>query len=319
MTWLKLTNETPGAPPLAAVNGMLCEVLDWALPQAGWAIEFTSGNARIYRPGSGHRRRLYVNHDSAVSGSVNRALVRGCESATEATAPVDSFPKLEQVVDANSNWHISTLTTSATRPWVLYVSDTFLILLVNVDASLTNPSWSMGMFGDVPTAETDEWGTVCLIRNSNATTVTATNSTGIGSPTNSMLVASQQLFWCRSIDGTVKSTHGALNASGTTMGQVAGAPALRAGWLGRINREKVRANCLGSSTTTPLANLSYVKRGSIPNLWSPLHNGRGTVTTGDPFTDSAYNPSAQFRVYACNNNTATCIIEETDTWGPGYG
>lgn len=314
MTFLVLTDQDSGAPTLNAVNGALCAVLDWALVQAGWAIEYSSGNARVYRPGSGKRRRLHVRHDSAVSGSVGRALVRGCEGASSATSLTDPFPTVAQVADANSNWHVSTSTDATARAYRIYLSETFVAIFVEVS---TTDQWSMGMFGDAPPLFAgDDWNTICLVRNTSTVTIASTATSGIGTPTNTGVAAGQQLFWCRDITGAIKSSQGNLNTSGSTMGGVAGTPAPRNGYQNRIYREKVYANCAGSSTTTVGTATALPKRGGIPNLWSPMHIGPGSFGGADTFTDTEYDPTALFRFLKSNGNPV-CIMEETDTWSPG--
>lgn len=311
MSWLKLTNFDSGAPALAGVNGSLSAVLDWALPQAGWEIEFSTSNARVYRPGTGRRRRLYVNHDSAMSGSAALATARGCESAVSATNITDPFPTVAQIANNASTWHISTAASAVERNYVIYLSETFLILLIDCNST---GIFSMAMFGDVPPlfAE-DEWNTIIQVRNLSTLTTANTGTTGIGSPTSSTIVATNHIFWCRSIDGSLKSTHGGLNASGANLGNVVGTPTPRGGYQNRIYREKVRVNCLGSTSTSVNTPLSLLKRGSIPNLWNPLHIGIGGLTVNDTFTDEEYDEEAIFRMFP-SGSTPVCIIEETETW-----
>lgn len=320
MTWIVLTNASSGATRNSGTNGDLCTLLDWALPQAGWAIEYTAANARVYRAASGNRHRLNVRHDSAISGAAQRAFVRGCEGASSATAITDPFPLAAQIVDANSNWLVSTTASTVDRPFRIYLDETRFYYFSQITS--VNDEWSMGFFGDVdPEYGTDPWSTVCIQRNvANNTTVT---SNGIGLPASSAFStgAASSVFWARDITGATKSSRGALKISvdgANAMGQVPTGNAARAGYQNKIYRENVGVTDFASTTTTP-SSLALISRGWMPNLWNPLHLGRGSVTDVDTFTDTAYNPSATFRLLSCSaavNTGPCCIIEETDTWSP---
>lgn len=319
MTWLVLTEASVGATRNAGTNGDLTTLLDWALPQASWAIEYTSGNARVYRPSTGNRFRLHVNHDSVVSGGAQRALVRGCEDASAASTLVDPFPLVGQVVDANSNWLVSTAANTTTRPFKIYLSETFVFYFSQV--SSTANEWSMGFFGDVPPEyDSDVWNTIISQRNS--ATNTGVSSNGIGQVVGTTLTgANGPLHWVRDITGATKSSVGILYASaGTilTMGAATGAPGARAGYQNAIYREFVGVSDYAATVNTPTS-LSLIKRGWVPHLWNPLHNGRNSVNDVDTFTDIPYDPTASFRMLSCSAASLSgpcCIIEETDTWSP---
>lgn len=310
MTWLVLTNASSGATRNAGTNGDLCTLLDWALPQAGWAIEYTASNARVYRPGSGLRNRLYVQHDSAVSGNAGLATVRGCENASSATVLVDPFPLVAQIANNASNWLVSNTANTTDRPFRIYLSETFVFYFSQ--ASTTAEAWDMGFFGDVsPAFSGDSWYTVCDIRNSTGVVV----GPGLGQTCGAAVVAGSNLFWCRDVTGATKSSRGVIYASGTGgtgMGALTGGTGARVSYQNRIYREKVGATD-GASTSTTTSALGLPKRGWIPNLWNPLHLGRGTVSDVDTFTDTTYNPLASFRLLSAASAQCT-IIEETDTW-----
>lgn len=309
MTWLVLTEASPGAPRNAGTNGDLCTLLDWALVQAGWAIEYTATNARVYRPGSGNRFRLAVRHDSAVSGAAQRALVRGCENASSATAWTDPFPLSTQIGDTLSNWLVSTTADTTSRPFKIYLSETFVIYMSQV--SSTANTWEIGFFGDYAPELTDPWSTVISVRNSAGNN--PASSAGMQQPTQTTLgSAALGIFFVRDITGATKSSTGVLYTSGVNLGAVTGTPSARGGYANRIYREPVGLNCRASVTATN-STLGLVKRGWLPNMWSPLHTGRGSVGDSDTFTDTAYDPSASFRLLG-SGGTPCIIIEETDTW-----
>ena len=315
-----LTNDSPGAPTLNGVNGSLCAVLDWALAAKSWAIEYTATNERVYRPPSGNRFRLFVSHNSAISGDARLATVRGCENATAATPAglVDPFPTVAQVANVSSTIGVSATPSSVARGYRIVVSDRFLLLATDPYGAGTS-MWDLFLFGDVAATESaDTYATICHVGNNSASI--PTDSRGMGGALASGMAAAKT-FWCRSIDATVKSSRGCL--SGSTTGSVAafctvaGAPAMRGGYLGRVNREKVAATCIGSSGTTTGAP-AILRRGWVPNLWNPLHSNIGGVTSADEFTDSAYAVGSKF-VIAPASAAVACIIETTDTWSAPVG
>ena len=319
MALLKLTNLSSGAPALSGTNGTLCAVLDWALPQAGWAIEYTNGaNARVYRPGSGNRYRLHVNHDSAVSGYAYLATIRGCENATDALTLVNPFPTVAQVANNFSTVLVSNGANSTAREYMILVSPTYVFVAISTMGS-NNAGWDYFFFGDVAPAHAEDTFNTCII-------VGVASSTSVPNRasfymTVSAYLAGSGVFWVRSIDGSILSSRGALSGrvsgSTNTPCNLINTPPMRGGYLNQITRERMGLSDGWSTGTTTGAN-ALVVRGWLPQVWSPLHCGIGGVTTDDTFTDSAYNPGSQFRVIA-GSTTAAIIVETTDTWSPPSG
>lgn len=307
MTYIVLTNASSGATRNAGTQGDLTTLLDWALPQKGWAIEYTGANERVYRPGSGIRNRLYVNHNTATSGNAGLAVVRGCENASSSSVLVDPFPTVALASNALSNWLISNAASTVDRPFRIYLSETFVYYCSNY-SGLTD-QWDFGFFGDVPPSLTDPYATVMIQRFS-----TGTSSAGIAQTTTAAVTGGSNVFWMRDITGATKSSRGNLAVAGTNLGSVSGTPGARAGFGNRIYREKVAVSDGATITATP-SSLSIPRRGWMPNLWSGLHLNKGSVTDADTFTDTAYNPSATFKLLS-SNSTANIIMEETDTWSP---
>lgn len=316
-----LTEASSGAPTLSGTNGTLCAVLDWALPQKGWTIEYTATNMRVYRPPSGNRFRLFVAHDSATTGDARLALLRGCESATAASLAgiTDPFPTVAQVPNNQSTVLVSTTASAVARGYRIIVSPTFLVLATDC-ASATAASWDLAMFGDLAGTESaDSYATICLVGESSSTTsITARGMGAVMGPN----FSSGKVYFCRSIDATVKSSRGCLYGSSSTTAvtsfmNTGGAPAMRSGYAGRINREKVGATCIGSANTT-VGGPAVMKRGWIPNVWNPLHSNLGGVTTADDFTDTAYASGSSF-TFAAASSSVACILETSDTWSPPSG
>ena len=308
-----LTETSPGAPALSGTNGALCNVLDWALPQKGWAIEYTATNNRIYRPGAGNRNRLFVSHDSTVSGDQRLATVRGCENASAANASslVAPFPTTTQVANNNSTFLVSTSMSTVARPYRIILTDRFLVMSTSAQG-VTDSNWDLFLFGDLyGTDPHDSWATICHI---GASSTAGSNGRGMSSCISSVPYPSKTYF-CRTIDGTILSSRGSLYASCASlidMGNVTNTPPARSGYANRVERETVGASCGGATTSTP-GSLAILKRGWVPHLYNPVHSGLGTMTSDDFFTDSEHAVGSNF-TFLIATNTAFSILETTDTW-----
>lgn len=320
MAMIYLTDASPGAPVLSGTNGALNAVLDWALVQNGWAIERTGANARVYRPGSGNRNRLYVAHDSAISSAATLATVRGCEDANSVTALVDPFPTVAQTANNQATVCVSSQAGSTARPYRILLTPTFLLMAIGT-TSMNTSGWDLLLFGDlVATDAADAYATVCLVGANASTNIVSRSMSAVVLPSPA---ASSRLYWCRSIDGAIKSTTGCLHgsygasASPGQLGFVQNTPVMRAGYGNRIVREKLGANCTGSSTNTPGA-LAVSRRAWVPNLWNPVHSGVGSITTDDVFTDTAYAAGSSFATVIASI-TNSCILEISDTWSAPSG
>lgn len=314
---LILTEASSGAPTLSGSNGTLCAVLDWALVKKGWAIEYSATNARVYRPGSGNRHRLFVAHDSSISGDARLATVRGCEGASSATIAglVDPFPTVAQVANASSSFLVSTSSSTAARSYFIVVTATNVLIAVKAgDSNASN--WDVFFFGDTYGAEAgDTYSSAIWVGGSGSTSATGRAMVGCAASG----IAASKIYWCRSIDGSVKSTTGCITtlaSSGGLMSPTNGQP-MRAVYGGRVVREKTAVSCTGSSSSSVGANSCY-KRGWIPNLWMAIHSTIGSITSDDEFTDTAYASGSAFRVIPAMS-TLACILEITDTWSPPVG
>lgn len=321
MATIFLTSSDVGAPTLSGVNGALCNVLDWALVQNGWSIEYTATNRRIYRAGVGLRHRVFVAHDSAVSGSVNSATVRGCENATAANEAnlIDPFPTLAQMTSANATWLINDANTPlSARQYIIVVGTTFFQMYTRLSISAATQSWEMTLFGELPkTHAADTWNTVVTVRGSSS--ISASGSLMSAGCTSQRAFPSNFVYWARSIDGSVKSTRGSFvcTAGSGAFGVISGMPAARAGYGNALVREKVALGCGGSVSTTFDGALLVNRRAWVPNVYNPLHSNNGSLDDTFTFTDSAYNPSAQFQTIASlAGSSGMLILERTDTWSP---
>lgn len=317
MSFHVLTWTQPGAPSLYPTDGRLVAVLDWALPQGGWTIDDSSGNARIYRSPSG--RYLYVNNTTATSGGPSGALVRGCESGSSIGALVNPFPTVAQSSDTNCNWKFTNTNSvnTQTRPWKVVIIDDFFWFLAS-PFSEAETTWAMWGFGGVPTPYVDDYACVIGARN---TSLGSGSFDSLGSLAGVASLAwgsgaNNIICWQRNVDGSILSSRGTYNHSSTSaVGTLTAAPAPRGGYQNRIFRESIAFNDLGSQTASA-GSLGLVKRGYAPNLWGPLHNGTGGLSSEDTFQDTAYDPAAVFRPHPSAHGSGIFILEETDTWRP---
>lgn len=321
MAMMLLTSEDVGAPTLNGVNGALCNVLDWALVQNGWAIEYTASNARVYRPGSGRRRRLSVQHNSAVSGSAALATVRGCEDASAATTLIDAFPTTSQVANNTATWIASNNANSTARRYKIFLFPTFFLLLIDTN---TSGEWDLNFFGDLEGGRTED------VYN---TVISARQSSNVGSPSYgwasncpsnsfpaSLTNSNSRVYWCRDISGLYKSTKGTISTSGSNFGYATGAQPALAGYGNRLEREKVAVGCSGDNTPGGSSGIAVqARRGWIPNLWSMLHVSYAALSSEDTFADSEYDVSAAFTFFRAYSTTYGYAIETTETWSPPVG
>jgi len=318
--FIHLTEASSGAPRNSGTNADLCTLLDWALVSgavnAGWAINQTATNARVYKPPAGNRFCLYVNHDSAVSGAAQLATVRGCESATAASEAgiVNPFPTIAEVAATSATWIISSAASTTTRNFDIFASDRFVYYITNVSGA--SNVYQVHMFGDFsPTLTGDVYNTLCSTRNASSTSASADLMCNAGS-----IVGTTRLWVCRSYDGTVKSVSGSIFTSGgSSMGAVTACAAALAGATGLIDRVKCQIMDTGATTTTFSTTKGIASRGWIPNLWLPVHSGFGTVNARDTFTDTAYNGSATFEAFMNSGNSTFFALETTNTWSPPSG
>lgn len=300
-TW----TPSAGAPTLTGQNGSLVAVLDWAMAQKSWTTLFSTTNSRVYKQAAGNGNCLLVTHDSAVVTAANFALWRGGETATAATSAGlgNPFPTVAQAADTAQRLQVSQAANSTPVAYQIQISDRYVRILVQ--SSLAANAWQGTHFGDLAaTYSGDNYATVCGGPSTTSGQIDIFVSTALMSG-----------WFDRTIDGTLLSS---VCQSGARFGQaswglVTNLPVAMGGYLNRILRDKISAQCFGSKTTTNGV-LAIPNRGWVPNIWNPLHNGIGTsLLNGQTFTDTAYNASSIFRVYV-GNTSSWLIIEESDTW-----
>lgn len=319
MAIIHVDETYPGLPNsgrLSGTNGDLVGIMDIALIANGWAIEYTSGNARVYRAGTGNRFRLCMVDDSATSGNAGLCMVRGAENASAATTYTDPFPTVALVANNASNWFKSTAANTTARAFDIWVGETWVIYAVN--AIGTTNQWEWHFFGDfAPALAGDSYNTVCTVRNS-----AATGSGALWSCSNTYTGNANRYWIARSYDGTVKSTQGGpFSGFAATIGVIGNAPQAQSGITTGVDTIKVPLLDTATTITTPDAAKGLPTRGWLPNIRFPLHGGRGAVNARDTYTDTAYNPSFIGQIITAGNTTSSAFltVETTDTWNPPSG
>jgi len=315
---LKYTEASGGLPNsgrLSGTVGDLVGILDVALPAAGWSIEFTATNQRVYRPGSGNRFRVGIDETTATSGDARLATFRGMEGATGAAPAnwIDPFPTVAQIANNAANILKSTTANTTARNFNLYVWSTGFLLFVNISG--VSNVWDFVGFADCPPVLSgDAYNTICITRNSTVTTgigvgwnVGSTSSSGVSA-----------LRWTRSFDASVKSTTGAIPYQNNLIGQLTGAPPAQSGPSVGIDMSKAVILDSGATGTSMSGTLGLPKRGFLPFFWIPLHAGPGAVDSRDTMTNTPYNAAATFDLIV-GSGTVWAIIESSDTWNVPSG
>lgn len=309
MAWTNyhlLTNASPGATRNSGTNGDLKTLLKWACLQAGWTIIDETTNAILLLPAAGNGFPLLINHDSAVSGAAQRCLVRGCESGASVGSLTDPFPLTTQVADASSNWLVSNTASTTDRPFIIEVWDSGLLYL----SQFNGTAWDGGVYVTAPaTRSADTWNTYIGVRNSTSNTSSAW-LTQNPIPNGGVGLTG---FFARSFDGTVKSSRAMLSAITAQIGgSVVAWPAAGSGPDGEIDSDPIGIACAGSQSTT-ISSSAIMRRAWLPQFRAPLCDGIGSFDSSTTFANTAYDPTAVFRLI--NSSTEPFIVlEETNTY-----
>jgi hypothetical protein len=179
---------------------------------------------------------------------------------------------------------------STARAWEIYLETTFFYICINVAGGAGRMVY---FFGDVPSAESgDVWNT--MVWQDADTSVDMSFAPLWQAPyTGINIVTPSKMHWCRNIDGTVKSipTHLITSNGGSYLGNAGTLPVAREGYNSKLHYEKIAVTCPGAQASVSPTKSIY-RRGWMPHLWNPLHNGRGTTNVTadrDTFTNTAYN------------------------------
>lgn len=322
MAIIHVTEATVGAPNSGRMSGTagdLYAMLKYALPLNGWAVEYDDAVnfGAVFRPAVGNRFRLFVLDNATASGDARLALVRGCENASAATTAgiVDPFPTVAKIANTSSNMLKSTAASTTARNFDIFVGTTWVFIAINVGGA-TN-GWEIMRFGDEsPALSGDSYCTSCYVRNT--TSAVAVSNGGMWGAAGGSLLGNTSYSYVRDYSGTVKSTTGGIITPAGGVFGTNGASVAQGGITTGIDRCKMVSLDSGQTTASPATGTGLAQRSYVPNLWLPLHAGRGAVNSRDTFTDTNYNPSASFMIFCNANNTSSgfVIIETTDTWSP---
>ncbi len=152
------------APTLSGTAGSLTTLLDAILvgsggiaygstASAGWTIEYTTTNIRVYRPGAGARHYLRVNDSAAVTGSdettgsitASEARIRAYETMTGISTGLGYYPTTGQL-GPGIIWQKSKTADATTRTWIAAADSSTLMLFVLTTEVASG--YMAGYFGD---------------------------------------------------------------------------------------------------------------------------------------------------------------------------
>lgn len=291
------------APTLANSAGQLTTLLDAVLVNgygakaaAGWAIEYTGTNKRVYRAPSGTRLRLRVD-DSGGSGF---ARVVGYESMSDVDTGTAPFPTAAQV-SGGLYWYYA---NGSARGWVIAATDRQVILHFQYDSTST---WTSGLgwyFGDLVSFKSGDAYHCVILGNNTAS-------------------ASTNLFQAAATPGSTVTGHYLARAY-TQLGA-----SLAVGKCVANMFPAGESGVVSGGTTYPdpvtgrvrLARWQLVEpsgvahRGYFPGMWHLNHSTFGALANGDTISGTTGSDfdgkTVEFRMLF---NSRTFMLETTDTW-----
>lgn len=142
-----------GAPQLTGQAGSLVAVLDAVLVNgygvgvdakapAGWTLEFSGTNKRVYRNSVAHGTGTYLRIDDTGSEQLAEprlAWMRAYESMTGVDVGSNPAP-LESHLARGYSFIKSTVATAVTRPWVVFACSTYAYMFINAQGDTSG--WS---------------------------------------------------------------------------------------------------------------------------------------------------------------------------------
>ena len=312
----------PGAISLYGVNGRF---ITWAdkhiVTDAGYSKPYSSANAGIYLPPGSLGPGFKINHDSAVSGGAQRVVFRGFESASGISTLTDPFPTVALCADTSCNILVSNTADATARPWWALIGgftgplDSFFLLVVQISTTQTEWHYFGRPLLDDPS---DPYGWLISVRNSVTVTSQSYSITALLNFT-----ACQKLYWMRSADGTVKSTTSvvvpAYGSNTTNLGVLANTRAYPPPSGSKMRWTPIQVGCSGATGNTTTTPKNTPERGIIQNLFAGAHTSYSGVTNGDTALDSAYDPSATFKIFGSTFSASTLsngviVMQTGGTW-----
>lgn len=308
-----VTSEDVGAPTMAGVNG---SANDWY----NYYIVTVLGGTRPYHNAGTNEsvfqfpngQYLYVCHDSALSGSAQRYITRMAEGASGYSYSdlVNPYPTQAQVADTSCNSLASTTANATARAHRAVIWDGGISGAVQVDGTWWLPIY----YGEAhPTDPTDLFCNICTVRYS-ATAGIGSGFWSIGGSTNSAN-GTLTAFFNRSIDGLVVSTTASRLAT-YGVGDESGGSSLSNAVAGKVVHEPIILKCSGSASTAADASKNRHSRALLYNQRRALHDGIGSYSDADYFTDGNYAPGCILRPLYSGGYTYGILLQETDDWSP---
>lgn len=294
-----VTSADVGAPTVSGTNGEGNALMNYILvTRGGWTRPYhdATTNQSVFRMPGGSQRYLYVAHSSTITGSATIMTARAAEDATGFGIGdlIDPFPTVAQVSAANQSVLISNTASSTTRAWRAIVWESGVELWI--EAAGSPNGWNPFFYCDgIPRYSADTYATAISSRNSSSTAINVWTFAATASDIN--MNNSLNCFFCRSIDGLVKSTRARYYAqSGVNLGALSNAPTLTGAYNSTIHHAPLFMNCSGSASTTVDTTKGVIQRVAIPQFRVLMHNGLGSASIFDTFQDSAYSPGSIIRI-----------------------
>jgi hypothetical protein len=313
------TSADTSAPVLTGTTGALVALLDAILVNgygskaaAGWSIEYTASNKRVYRPASGTRFRLRVVDDGSVAGSAAReALVRAAESASGVDTLTDAFPTTALVSDSACVWRKSDSADSTARSWWAIATDSFLALFVR----FTSSTGDWYIFGDIHKLHSaDSYACILSTRasgNDSSTDIVMGNADNDLSNGNSRT----RLWLARTVNGVTKSEGATIFRAGSSNVGVASSAMIYPGQGAKLMLCPIVILSSGQGSGTQSNN--KVLRGFLPYMFEALvAPSPSNLAHEDTFTASDYDASSSFVILSSNALTDSRARVALQTAGP---
>lgn len=298
MTLRRYQWDDAGAPVLSGTAGALAAVLDvlangcGSKPGAGWTIEFSDTNRRVYRPGAGLRHRLWLNDTGTTIGRL-----RGYESMTGIDTGTGPYPTDAQL-SGGDYFNKSTAANTTARPWLLLATESWFYLYggygdatsSGLNAGTSNRA--LMFFGDIDTdLPGDQFHSLLMASNS------STNGGNTGQLSATMAAVAGH-YMARGIDQTTLSVQ-----------------------YSKVSDQRCGANIGNSGPAYPdpvtggmrLADVHLIEpgnlgeRGRLPNFKAPLHTL--PAAAGDTFDGTGELAGRTYILLnACANGPTTCRV-----------
>ncbi len=311
------------APTLSGTAGDLTTLLDAVLVNgygskaaAGWTIDKTASNKRIYKQAGGNQLFLRVRDNSGGTGGAQEAQIRAGEADSDVDTLTNGMPTSGQSALTDNSLIVrkSVAANGTTRSWIVVAdTKTLYMFIATGDNAGVYSSWGFGDFYSHLTA--DGYRNMIIARateNSGATT----SSTDVFGSFNVSNIASTGHYIQRNRNGLA----GSLNfgkcafafqpapSNGSGMGQNTGFP-----WP---NGED------GGLYLSPIYFLDYATapsfsiRGRLRGIWHCGHAPAG-FNDGDTFTGVGDFSGKTFLIIKSvygGGVAGLCVVETSDTW-----